>query len=119
MIDWPASLGPLENLRIEERVLSLSDAGELQIGWTPLAAASITPAGERVVAELRGLKSGTSYAVRVVSGKDTHASVLFAADFRTAAKTQVSADSLRTPLLSAGLCILLFAVWRSRRAKQQ
>ena len=119
VIDWPASLGPLENLRIEERVLSLSDAGELQIGWTPLAAASIMPAGERVVAELRGLKSGTSYAVRVVSGKDTHASVLFAADFRTAAKTQVSADSLRTPLLSAGLCILLFAVWRSRRAKQQ
>ena len=117
VLDWPTNVGPVENLRIEERVLSYSDDGQFQIEWKPLPAASITPGAERVTAELRGLKSGTVYTVRVVSGKDAEASVLFASDFRTVAKAPVTVGTVRTPLLVVALFVLLFAIWRSRRAK--
>ncbi len=114
-LEWPASLGPLENARVEERVLSLSGSDDLQIAWSPLANVSITPGAENVTAELRGLKPGTFYAVRVVSGKDTETSVLFTADFWTPAKKPLYTGSLRTPLLVAALCVLAYAIWRSRR----
>jgi hypothetical protein len=113
-LDWPANLGAADNLRIEERVLSLSEGSTLQIEWSPLANASITPAGERVVAELRKLKPGTFHTVRVVSGKD--ADVLFTAEFWTVAKKPFFTGSLRTPLLVVALIVLLYAIWRSRRA---
>ncbi len=118
-LDWPANLGPVENLRIEERVLSLSANDELQIGWSPLTAASITPAGGRVTAELRGLRPGTLYTVRVVTAKDTDTSVLFTTDFRTVAKKPIFTSSLRTPLLMVALAVLAYAIWRARRAPQQ
>jgi hypothetical protein len=115
-LDWPADLGAVDNLRVEERALSLSEGSTLQIEWSALANTSITPAGERVVAELRGLKPGRFYTVRVVSGKDADASVLFTAEFWTVAKKPFFTGSLRTPLLVVALIVLLFAVWRSRRA---
>ena len=113
-LEWPASLGALENARVEERVLSLSGNDDLQIAWSPLANVSITPGAENVTAELRGLKPGTFYTVRVVTGKDADTSVLFTADFWTAAKKPLYTGSLRTPLLVAALCVLAYAVWRSR-----
>lgn len=117
MLDWPANLGPVENLRIEERVLSISDAGDLQIGWSPLPPAKVAPAADHMTAELRGLRPGTLYTVRVVSGKDTDAAVIFTADFRTTAnKPFLAASSARTPLLVVTLGVLLFAIWRTRRA---
>ncbi len=115
-IEWPMSLGPLENARAEERVLSLLPNDELQIAWTPIAAATITPGADRATAELRGLKPGTLYAVRIVSGKDADSSVLFTTEFRTSPKKPLYSGSLSTPLLVLALCVLLFAIWRSRRA---
>ena len=117
-LGWPASLGPLENARVEERVLSLSANDELQIAWSPIAAVSITPGAERVTAELRGLKPGTFYTVRVVTGKDADASALFTTDFWTAPKKPLYTGSLSTPLLVFALSVLLFAIWRSRHAPQ-
>ena len=119
VMDWPANLGEVENLRIEERVLSLSADGELQFAWVPQPAAKIVPAGERMRAELRGLKPATPYTVRVVSGKDSDPSVLFTADFWTGAKKPILTGAARTPLLVVALCGLLFAVWRSRRKSQR
>ena len=116
ILDWPANLGPLENARIEKRVLSFSDNDELQIGWSPLTDVSITPAAERVTAELRGLQPGTFHTVRVVTGKDADPSVLFTTDFWTAAKKPFFTGSLRTPLLVVALAVLAYAIWRSRRA---
>ncbi|MEO6742177.1 MAG: hypothetical protein ABIP20_18185 [Chthoniobacteraceae bacterium] len=118
-IAWPAALGPVENLRVEERVLSLSGDGELQITWAPLPAAGITSAGGRITAELRGLRAGTFYTVRVVSGSKADSSVLFTADFQTVAKKPVFTSATRTPLLVVALCILLAAIWHSRRAQRQ
>jgi len=118
-LDWPANLGPLENARIEERVLSLSDNSELQIGWSPLANTSITPGAERVTAELRELKPGTFYTVRVVTGKNADTSVLFTSDFWTVAKKPLFTASLRTPMLIVALAALAFAIWRSRRTPVQ
>ena len=117
-LDWPESLGPLENARVEARVLSLSANGDLQTAWSPLAIVSITPGPERVAAELRGLKPGTFYTVRVVTGKDGDTSVLFTTDFWTAAKKPLYTGSLRTPLLVVALCVLAYAIWRSRRVPQ-
>jgi hypothetical protein len=119
VLDWPVNLGPLENARIEERVLSLSDNGELQIGWSPLAQAGITHGTDRVTAELRGLKPGTLYTVHVVSGKGADSAVLFTADFRTAAKKPFYTGSPRTPLLVLSLLVLLYAIWRSRRLPRE
>lgn len=119
ILDWPANLGAVENLRIEERVLSLSDAGDLQIGWSPLPAVSIKLNAERVAAELHGLRPKTLYTVRVLSGKDADAAVLFAADFWTAPKKPFFTESPSTPLLVIALCVLLFAIWRSRRTAQK
>ena len=118
-LDWPANLGPVENLRIEEQVLSFSTNEELQIGWSPLTAASITSSGGRVTAELRGLKPGTLYTVRVVTAKDTDTSVLFTTDFRTLARKPIFTASQRTPLLVLALIALACAIWRARRAPQQ
>ncbi len=116
-LEWPATLGPVENLRIEERVLSLDDVGDLQIGWAPLPGVTIIPTADRVTAELRGLTPGTLYTIRVQSGKDADATTLFASDFWTEAKKPFFTESSRTPLLGAALCVLLFAIWRSRRAQ--
>ncbi len=118
VLDWPANLGAVENLRIEERVLSISDGGDLQIGWSPLPPAKLAPEGDHMTAELRGLRPGTLYTVRVVAGKDADAAVLFTADFQTSAKKPFITISSRTPLLTVTLCVLLFAVWRARRAPQ-
>ena len=116
VLDWPANLGPAENLRIEERVLSFSESDELQIGWTPLPGAIIKPIADRVSAELHGLKPQTLHTIRVLSGKDADATVLFAADFWTAPKKPIFTESPGTLLLVIALCVLLFAIWRSRRA---
>ena len=115
-LDWPVNLGAWDNARVEERVLSLSDDGKLQIAWSPLTDVSITPVPGRVVAELRGLLPGTCYTVRVVAGKEPDTSVLFTADFWTVAKKPFFTGSLRTPLLVAALILLAYAIWRSRRA---
>ena len=113
-IEWPASLGPIENARVEERVLSFSGNDELQIAWSPLAATGIAPGAGRATAELRGLKPGTFYTVRVVTGKDADSSVLFTADFWTAPKKPLYSGSLRTPLLVLALAVLAYAIWRAR-----
>ncbi len=115
-LDWPLALGPADNVRVEERVLSFAEGDTLQVGWSPLPNVSIAPSAERVVAELRGLKPGTFYTVRVVSGKDAEAAVLFTADFWTPAKKPFFTGSLLTPLLVCALFLLALAVWRSRRA---
>jgi hypothetical protein len=117
-LEWPANLGPVEGARIEERVLSLSGNDELQIAWAPLADATITPAGPRISAELRGLKPGTLYTVRAVTGKDADVTVLFTSDFRTAPKKPIFTSAMRTPLLGLALVVLLFAVWRARHPKK-
>ena len=114
-LDWPATLGPVAGARIEERVLSISEKDELEIAWSRLADASIMPGGDRVTAELRGLKPGTLYTVRVVTGKDADTSVLFTSDFRTVAKKPFYSGSLLTPFLVLSLLALLYAIWRSRR----
>lgn len=119
VMDWPANLGDVEKLRIEERVLSFSADGELQIAWVPRPTAKIVPAGERMRAELRGLKPTMPYTVRVVSGKDSDPSVLFTADFWTAAQKPILTGAVRTPLLIVALCGLLFAIWRSHRKSQR
>ncbi len=117
VIEWPASLGPVENLRIEERVLSISDGDGLQIGWSPLPTAAITAAGGQMTVALRDLKPGTLYTVRIVTGSDKDATVLFTADFKTTPKKPVfTVAKIRTPFLGIALCVLLFAVWRARRA---
>ena len=115
-LDWPANLGAGDNARVEERVLSLSENSELLISWSPLAEVSIIPVPGRVIAELRGLRPGTYYTVRVVTGKDADTSVLFTTDFRTAAKKPFYSGSLLTPLLVLTLCVLAYAIWRARRA---
>ena len=114
VLDWPLILGAADNVRVEERVLSFGEGDTLQVGWSPFANVSITPATERVVAELRGLKPGTFYTVRVVGGKD--ADVLFTTDFWTNAKKPFITGSLLTPMLVGALVLLGFAIWRSRRA---
>ena len=77
----------------------------------------MTVAGERMTAALRGLKPGTLYTVRIVTGSDKDATVLFTADFKTTPKKPVfTVAKMRTPLLGIALCVLLFAVWRARRA---
>ena len=69
-----------------------------------------------MTAELRGLRPGTLSTVHVLAGKVADATVLFTADFRTAAKKPfVTASSARTPLLIVTLGVLLFAIWRTRR----
>lgn len=118
-LDWPARLGPLANARIEERVLSLSESGALQTGWSPLTDVSITPAGSRVTAELRGLSPGTYYTVHVVTGQDEDAKVLFTSDFRTVPKKPFFSGSLLTPALVLTLGALAYAIWRSRHAPMQ
>ncbi len=115
-LDWPANLGSLDNVRIEERVLSLAANDELQIAWSPIAEVSITPERERVRAELRGLKPGRLYTVRVMTGKDADARALFSADFHTPPKKPLYEGSPTTPLLIFTLGDLLFALWRSGRA---
>lgn len=117
LLDWPANLGPVENLRVEERVLSISANEELQIGWSQLPGVSFNPNGVRMTAELRGLKPGTLYTVRVVSA-DTDSPVLFTTDFGTAARKPLYTGSLWTPLLVVALILLAYAVWRSRRVPQ-
>jgi hypothetical protein len=117
-LEWPAELGPVENLRIEERVLSFSAGDELQVGWMPLPSVTITPAGDTVTAVLRGLRPGTLYTVRVVTAADKESPVLFTADFQTAYKKPFYTGSLLTPLLVVALLILAGAIWRSRRAQQ-
>ncbi len=118
LIEWPASLGPTDNLRIEARELSLSDGGELQIGWSSLASVTITPTGEQMTAALRGLKPGTLYTVRVVAGGETEPTVLFTADFATARKKPIfTFSTMRMPLLGVALGVLLFVVWRARNPK--
>lgn len=119
VIRWPANLGPVENLRIEERVLSLSETDELQIEWSPLPSVTIKQDSEGTTAELHALKPKTLYTIRVFAGKNADATVLFTADFWTAAKEPPFTDSLLTPLLIVALCILLFAIWRSRRAARK
>ena len=119
VLDWPANLGPSENLRIEERVLSFSESDELKIGWSPLPGVIIKSIVGRVSAELHGLKPQTLHTIRVLSGKDADATVLFAADFWTAPKKPFLTDSPRTALLVIALCVLLFAIWRSRRAARK
>ncbi len=117
-LDWPASLGPVNRARIEERKLSLAaESGELQIGWAPISEASIAPGEERVTAELRGLKPGTLYTVRVVNGNDADAFVLFTADFWTAPKAPFFTPPMRTGLIVVALMALLAAIWRTRRAQ--
>ena len=117
VIEWPASLGPVENAHVEERVLSLSGGNELEIGWSPLAHVAITAAGGQMTATLSGIKPGTIHTVRVVSGKGTDAAVLFTVEFTTAPKKAFFTFArMRTPLLGIALCALLFAVWRARRA---
>lgn len=118
VIEWPANLGPVEDLRIEERVLSISGAEELQIGWSPMTGATITQAGGQMMAALRALKPGTLYTVRIVGGREPKdATVLFTADFVTAPKKPIfTVAKMRMPLLAIALCVLLFAVWRARRA---
>ncbi len=117
-LEWPASLGPVNRARVEERKLSLSgESRELQIGWAALAEASITPGEERATAELRGLKPGTLYTVRVVNGNDADAFVLFTADFWTAPKAPFVTPRMRTGLFVAALFALLVAIWRARRAQ--
>ena len=115
-LEWPANLGSVEGARFEERVLSLS-GDELQTGWSPIPEASITPAGDHVTAELRGLKPGTFYTVRLATGKDSDVAVLFTSDFWTVAEKSFFTGSLRTPLLVVALVALLFAVWRARHPK--
>ena len=117
VIEWPASLGPAENLRIEQRVLSISDGEELQIGWSPLPAVAITTAGGQMTAALRSLKPGTLYTVRAVTGKDADSAALFTVDFATTPKKPIfTVARMRTPFLGVALCILLVSVWRARRA---
>lgn len=117
-LEWPSTLGPTENLRIEERVLSFSADGELQIGWSHLNNVTITPGTGQMTAELRGLKPGTFYTLRVVTLKDGEPSVLFTSDFWTVAKKPFFTGSLLTPLLVLALIVLLFAIWRSRHPKK-
>jgi hypothetical protein len=118
-LDWPVSLGAGNNAHIEERVLSLSEDGKLQIGWSPLDEVKIAPAPGRVIAELHGLRPGTYYAVRVVAGNGEDASVLFTSDFRTVPKKPIFTAAWRTPMLVITLAVLAFAVWRSRRTPQK
>jgi hypothetical protein len=115
-LEWPADLGPVQGARFEERVLSLS-GDALQIGWALIPDVSITPAGDRITAELRGLAPGTFYTVRLATGKDPDVAVLFTSDFWTVAKKPFFTGSLRTPLFVVALIALLFAVWRARNPK--
>jgi hypothetical protein len=111
-LEWPRELGPAEELRVEERVLSLGPDGGMVIDWKPMPRA-VFRSGSPMRAELPGLTSGRLYTVRVVSGAET----VFTAQFGTPVKPPFIDIGWR-----GGALIALFAVlaalgwwkWRTR-----
>ena len=118
-LEWPAEIGGPENARVEERVLSLSPTDELFVDWVPFPNATITTAGESVTAELRGLKPDTIYTVRVIAGNAVDPAIIFTSDFWTPQKPSFFKGSPRSYFLAGALAILVVAIWRERKRRQE
>ncbi len=84
VLEWPRDLGPADNLRLEQRVPSLSPDGEMKIDWVAVPGAAIQ-SGTPMRAELKGLVPGRQHTVRVRSGEQ----VIFTAQFITPAKPPI------------------------------
>jgi len=115
-LEWPASLGVPADARLEERVLSPGQDDQLQIDWVPLAHVRIAAEGDRVTAELQGLKPGWFYTVRAVSGQGADVTTFFTTDFWTRPKKPLLDVGWRSPALTLALAVLAYSIWRTRRA---
>lgn len=115
ILDWPSSLGVAADVRLVERVLSLSTDGELQVEWAPVRNVRVAAGSDRVTAEIRDLKPASLYTIRAVSESGADPATLFTTEFWTLPKKPLFNFGWRTPALVMALAALALSIWRSRR----
>jgi hypothetical protein len=120
VLEWPASLSPAKEFRIESRQLSLDAKRDLKIEWTEESAVRTRFEGGRVRAQISNLKPGSGYMFRVVplgvgSGPGKP---LFSMSLQTAPKLRLR-DIVTLPRVLAGLLVICLSVlgWQKYLAR--
>ncbi|CAN5420853.1 hypothetical protein BH20VER3_BH20VER3_17490 [soil metagenome] len=115
---WPKDDASPVGFRIEERFLSLDEAGDLQTSWRPLASPDVAIAGDSVIAKIGGLDPKQQHMVRVIAlapdGTNLRESSLIPLSPRAEPSHRTRGWLL---VLGCALGLLLLLRWRLQRGQ--
>jgi hypothetical protein len=119
-LEWPASLSPASQFRVDLRQLAYAPEGDLTVNWLELGGLEIRREGANYVTTIRDLEPAQPWTIRVRPADGAGENRIFAIDFRTPPKPSYlpQVSPLRGLL---ALLFVLFAVqsffWWRRRAE--
>jgi hypothetical protein len=120
-VEWPASMSPATNFRVDLRQLARSEDGGVRVTWLELGGVEIKQAGQNYAMTIHGLQPGQPWTVRVlpIAASGEAGQRLFAVDFFTPPKQSILP---RISPLKGLICALVLLVgwqiysrWRRRK----
>jgi hypothetical protein len=122
-LEWPASLSPASQFRVDLRQLAYAPGGGLTVNWLELGGLEITRQGSNFVTTIRDLEPAQPWTIRVRPADGGGENRLFAIEFRTPPKPsylpKVSPLRGLVAVLVALLACQAFFWWRRRAEYQQ
>ncbi|MGI8432821.1 MAG: hypothetical protein ACR2II_12160 [Chthoniobacterales bacterium] len=113
---WARPKEPVARYRIEERLLALDGAGELQINWRAFSDPKIAIGGDTVTAQIGGLDPKQSHSLKVIAlGPD--GGTLWESPLVVIGPPAEPSHRTRTWMLILGLALVVLVVlrWRANR----
>jgi hypothetical protein len=118
-VSWKAPRSEPLQYHIEQRLLSLTDEGELKIDWMPLKKVRIEQNSDKFRAKISGLAAGGPYALRIISINEAgeHSRPSAVLTFQTQPKPKLKLTPLRVLLVIFAGLVFTIAWQRYRRQK--